>query len=465
MKPRHLKIVLMCILFSFTSVFYQNCGQTGDIQLVVSESASTLKNGGDDGATGKTPDVPLYTPPVVANPPIIDPELSVTVSELKGYICEPFTDSEESSNGRNGLKASLRYVTPSTNDELNFAKSLGAKNYWSNNSSLISKYDNPIFFKDISVTPIAFDAGFFYAPGKYLEDKNNQKLNEWFSVKYETLLQLSTADRPGYYKLASASDDGTIVEADVAGDGKMVEVLNNDGTHSTRFQCQNDKSYLYFPNQDSKIKLNVYFYQGPRVHIANVLMFKYVGATLPADDNIKGCELNGSGNIFSGSSNSNMTVSKPGEGTNSMKPIDQDSVSGEYAYLVNNGWSIIPNRNYLLPDEEIDPCAVNSLTILNSSDPQYMIVGKKVIANNTVSLKFVSSLQSDHVVKFYEISSTGTETLMNNASLGSSSVVDGKNVHSVQFNGVMAGNKYRIEININNSSLNISKRTDFLVSP
>jgi hypothetical protein len=463
MKPRHLKIILMCILFSFTAVFFQNCGQAGDILLATSESGSTLKNGGDDETTGKTPDVPLYTPPVVTNPPTIDPNLSVAVSELKGYICEPFANSEESSNGRNGLKASLRYVTPSTNDDLDFAKSLGAKNYWSNTSSLISKYDNPIFFKDINVAPTAFDAGFFYAPGKYLEDKNNQKLIEWFSVKYETLLQLSTANKPGYYKLASVSDDGTIVEADVAGDGKMVEVLNNDGTHSTRFQCQKDKSYLYFPTQDSKIKFNLYFYQGPRVHITNVLMFKYVGATLPSDDNIKGCELNGSGNTFTG--NSNVTVNKPAGNTTALKANDPNSVSGEYAYLIDNGWSIIPNRNYLLPGEEIDPCAVNSLTILSSSDPQYMIAGKKVIVNNAVSLKFVSSLPSDHVVKFYEISSTGTETLMNNASLGSSSVVNEKNVHSIQFNGIMAGNKYRIEININNSSLNIFKRTDFLVSP
>lgn len=447
MKSRHSNLIFLFFSLIGVSIFFQNCGQAGDVQLLSTELPSTqlgVEDVGDNSGTDipndpKAPETPLYTPPITPAPAKV---YSMSVFSSKNYVCEPFSkEKTQATNGLNGLKGFLAYVTPKNSTERDFAWNLSAKAYWTNTSSLISKNTSPLFFERVSVLPIAFDQGFSVGNNEYLVNGNGAKLIEWFSVKYETSLTLAPGDKAGFYKLASISDDGVVIEA--YQNGQWVEILNNDGIHAPTFKCQNQLIHL---EENSNVKLRIYFYQGPKVRIANVLMFKFVGATADPNYPVSGCSYDGSGNTFTDPG------SGPSQGT------------AEYEDLLSKGWSIIPNKNFLLPDGEVNPCSLNSLTIVNSTEPEFKIEGKKFIQGNSLIFKFLTSLDSDHIVKLYD-DSGNSPILLNNSAIGSSILENGKHIHSIQLDGLDSSKKYKMEIIYRNVALNISNRSDFTIIP
>lgn len=428
-KSSHQKTVVLFICLLAVGVLFQNCGQAGEVSLVNPEQPKI---------TNETPDETTRVPfPEVPNLP----DYKLKISSHKNYICEPFSVATQVTTGMNGLKAQLAFVTPNSDQELDFVRSLGAKAYWTNTSSLITRPTNSIFFSQVNVVPILFDQGFSTGANEYLEDTSGNKLVEWFGLKYETYLSLADADQEGFYKLASVSDDGVVIEAFL--DNQWVQILDNDGAHSPRFKCQNELLYL---DKKSKIKLRIYYNQGPRIKIANVLMFKHVGSNPPTPNTIvNGCEMNGSHQIYT-----NPEIG-PSVGTE------------QYATLINNGWKVIPPQNFLLTDGEVNPCTVNNMNLVSTTDPQYNIEGVKLVSKKILEFSFATSIESESIVKLFDDSS-GAPVLISQ-SLSHSVLQSDKHVHTIQLNEVIASKNYRMEITFRNISLNISNRADFLLQP
>jgi hypothetical protein len=429
-KPRQIKISLLLVCLSTTAVLFQNCGQAGDISLV----------------SGQIPDV--VTEDLASSTPSTDEEVTepipnkihqVNITSHKNYVCEPFNGVGQTSSGINGLRGNIAFVGPTDSNDETFVRSLGAKDYWTNSSPLIHKSSTPLYFNQVNVIPMKFDQGFTTGDGKYLEDNSGNKLIEWFSVKYETQLVLSPEDAEGYYKLASVADDGLSVEAYI--DGKWEQIVDNDGIHSPRFQCQNNQLHL---THSSKIKLRIHYFQGPRTVISNVLFFKYLGTSIP--QMVSGCELNGSNDIYT----------DPWDG--------QVTGTSHYTSLINANWKIIPNKNFLLMDGDVNPCAKNSLTIVDANVDPYKIEGNKIVNDKAMSFQFLTSLESEAIVKLFDDS--GNAPVMVDQSISASQMVaTGKHKHIINLKNVAAGKNYRMEIIYRNISLNISSRAEFLIKP
>ena len=92
---------------------------------------------------------------------------------------------------------------------------------------------------------------------------------EYFGLKFETVLKLRADQNEGSYELGTLADDGIIVKAKV--DGVWKTIINNDVDHPTQMGCAASALNL---NRDSAIPLEITYYQGPRYHIANVLMMR-----------------------------------------------------------------------------------------------------------------------------------------------------------------------------------------------
>jgi hypothetical protein len=368
-------------------------------------------------------------------------EYKVSISKYRNYVCEPFNQGTSNVSGINGLKASLAFVSTENSDQEKFAASLESRDYWDNASPLIHKSSTSLFFSQINTIPTKFDQGFSIGDGKFLANLNGDKLIEWFGVRYETEIGLSSSDPEGYYKLATVSDDG--VRIDQLVNNQWVEVLNNDGIHSPRFQCQEKEKELYL-TKDQKIKIRIYFYQGPRVIISNVLMFKYLGTSSKASETVSGCELSGSESVYS----------DPWNGT----------VVGleNYTQLMNAGWKIIPSTNFFLSNGEVNPCTVNNLTLVDSIE--YKIEGDKVVGNNSLTLKLLTSLVSESIVKLFDDSGSSPR-LIETVTTMSSRLDSGHFAHNVKLTKLAQGKSYRIEVVYRNADLNISNRAEYLIKP
>lgn len=471
-KPSHIRVSLSFIFLSLIAVLFQNCGQAGDIQLTTAELPAAISKelntanevasvAQEEPAMPVAPGVPKSPLPPSVAPPSAAPALppssappvylppsnifKVNVTNYKNYVCEPFNTGSQTTSGVNGLKASLAFVSPASSSDESFARELGAKDYWTNSSSLINKSSTPLFFNQINVAPKAFDAGFSIGDGKFLVDLQGDKLIEWFSVRYETLLGLSADDKEGYYKLSTVSDDGVRIDALV--DGAWQEVLSNDGIHAPKFQCQKQNSYVLL-KKDSKVKLRIYYYQGPRVIISNVLFFKYVGSSIPKNSSIAGCEYNGSEDIYS----------SPANGSNG-QPLDK------YNKLKGFGWKEIPTQNFFLSDGEVNPCATNNLVMVSSSDPAFSIIGDRFVNEGQLSFSFLTSVESEAIVKLFEDSPGMAPTLIDQSIRSSQVNSDGKHLHSVSLRNLVMRKSYRMEIIYRNTQLNVSNRVEYLINP
>lgn len=474
MKPSQLKRSLLYVCLVGIAVCFQNCGQAGDIQLVQGEMPSKL---GVDYAPpqvlpAQTPETPsnpqppvvIPTPTPTPTPTPVDPvpppiiSFNVNITKHSNFVCEPFgggmylaksgpvnegTDST-STVVAHGLKASLAFVSPENSLQEDFAESLLTKDYWTNSSSLIQKSSTPLFFSQINTVPMSFDQGFSIGNNQFLSDQNGNKLIEWFGLRYETELGLSDEDEPGYYKLATVSDDGVRIEALIG--TSWVEILTNDGIHAPKFQCQKNNSALYLDGT-SRVKLRIYYYQGPRVMIANVLMFKYLGANAPSEgQSIAGCNLNGNTQIYT----------SPSDG-----PVVGTS---KYTELINAGWVVIPPRNYFLTNGESNPCAQSQLTLVNLSSEEYKIEGIRNVNNQGLDFKFMTSLVSTATVKVFDDSGTAP-VLVESVDSTSSMVAINQHSHSIRLTKLVKGKSYRMEILYTSSVLHISNTGEYLINP
>lgn len=235
-------------------------------------------------------------------------------------VCDPFTQ-QPGTNLKKGLKANLSYAIT------------GTPRYYSSKDYVEKTWqsDKTLFFSQLSVPTRLFNTGFITESGDVLQTDQGTKLVEFFGIKFQSSLALSEADEDGLYDLALLSDDGSTLNL-VTKPGTEEVLINNDGDHPTRMGCSN--KYLNM-KKGQKFPFVLTYYQGPRYHIANVLIWRRVDTiTAPKDSS---CGLTG-----------NNTFYDPDHGSTPQNAL---------LALQSRGWKVVQPDNFILEDvRDYNPC-------------------------------------------------------------------------------------------------------------
>jgi hypothetical protein len=237
-------------------------------------------------------------------------------------VCAPF-DPSEPGGVINGLAGSIRYLEGSTakkvDDVLTRGKDAGVR----------------LILNSLNVPTTAFTRGFVESSTNTpLKKADGTTLIEWFGIDMHSNLMLANGDAEGYYQFALLSDDGSILSIDTEAAGGGTVLVDNDNNHPTKLGCAASAIPMK-KNQARSIRLK--YFQGPRTHIALMLLWRKVDSANAALD--PSCGLSGNSLFF----DSTVVPSAPRPG---------------YTDLVNRGWKVVGNKNFILPAEvTTNPCA------------------------------------------------------------------------------------------------------------
>lgn len=260
-------------------------------------------------------------------------KLSVNVNKYSAskLVCDPFNTGGGTISYEKGIKASLHYLTSSmprmykSSDYVNFAK----------------KSDQVIFMSDMNVPTRMFSEGFSVANGRILTNDQDQRLIEYFGLKMSTNIVLSEVDEEGWYEFALLSDDGATMKLKSGTDAEDVVLIDNDGDHPTRMGCSTQSLYI---RKGVMHPIEVTYYQGPRYHIANVLMFRKSQVA----EKDSSCGLTGNSTFFDPDNNS--------------KPLPA------YNALLNRGWKALTPDNFMISKNSTDynPCVQGTNPVISN---------------------------------------------------------------------------------------------------
>lgn len=311
-------------------------------------------------------------------------------------VCNPWSGGVVDSS-ENGIKARLAHRGV-------------AHPIWTLSSDYLSKgqaSNRTLFFTDLNVPTRNFDQGFSTQTTSVVRDDMGEKLIEYFGLQFQTQLRLHTEDSAGQYELAILSDDGTTlkISSPSAEGGESVSetLINNEGAHPTRMGCAARPVTL---NHKQGLDLDLSYYQGPRMHIAMMLMWRPVST---------------SAEPLCGASGNNLFFN----------PDDQSKPQSAYRDLVSRGWKPIPARNFFLPGQEVfNPC----------------VEGEDLELSNFV-LNEASSFQID--VQWQSSRPATSQILVQRISTGEEFLTDSDQMlrlqHRLVIDGLESGETYEIQ--------------------
>lgn len=428
LKSQYLAYLLVALS---TLISFQNCGQSGTVATKSDPSINTLCTG--NCSTTTTVDVPPVPAPPTNTPPSTTPPgvaKDMTVTPYNDYVCEPF-GSTYSPSLQGGLKARLAYLdsTQLSSTELNSYK---AKDYFDPNKqgNLVTQ---DLFFSQIATPTREFDLGFETDDGNFLKNNQGEKLIEWFSIQYESVLKLGQNDLPGWYQLSSLTDDGSVFE--IWENGQWVKLIANDGIHSNRTVCGNKAINL---SANSRIKIRQTYFQGPRVRITNMVHWKYLGQHNPTAASVGDPEC----------------VSEASGGKNDSYYFMKVSTSSPsvpqqpYIDFLARGWKVIAPENYELPDKEINPCSTLTQNWIQATS---LVV--PISSNGSTDISLTTSLPMKFLAQVYWLDANSTKNLLTTIDQPTAATT-----HHLVLSGVDIERTYLIEVIFENSDYKLKKQ-------
>ncbi|MBL7671096.1 MAG: hypothetical protein JNM39_11495 [Bdellovibrionaceae bacterium] len=326
---------------------------------------------------------------------------------MNKVICDPFGGTSTPLTIEHGIKASLFYKT--ANEPV-----------YHNVLDMISKTkmsDQTLFFSDINVPTRLFQSGFSTQTSEVVKDDSGQRLVEHFALKMNTEIALGPDDEEGFYQFAVLSDDG--VRMNIELNGQKVEVINNDGDHPTRMGCS--EHVLSF-TKSTRIPTEILYYQGPRYHIANVILWRKISEPNSTSPLISEsfCDQSGN-NLF-------------------FDPNHDSAPLSPYRALLNRGWKPLQRENFIIPGsgkESDDTLHVAYNPCLQTNAP--------VISN----LQTGESFSNEAFVSWTTNISATSQVLIIEANTGANQLSPADNFlrtdHLVHLTNLKAGTLYRIQ--------------------
>ena len=315
---------------------------------------------------------------------------NINLHPMNKVVCDPWGGGGEELE--KGIKASLFY------------RGIGQPRYYSAQEYVdkTTASSQVLFMSDINVPTRMFSEGFATQTNSVVKDDAGAKLIEYFGLKFESVLKLKPGQNEGSYELASLADDGIVVKAKI--DGVWKTLINNDGDHPTQMGCSSSSINM---NHDSAIPIEVTYYQGPRYHIANVLMWRE--SSDPGKD--KECSKIGNEYFFN-----------PNAGSVALAP---------YNGLLARGWEPISADNYYLPGKEsYNPCVPGTAPVISAFRTVEVL-------SNDVYLNWTTDIESTSQVLVTEVS-TGTQILTSSDNLLRTN-------HTVHVGGLQPGVTYTVQ--------------------
>lgn len=187
-----------------------------------------------------------------------------------------------------------------------------------------------LILSSINKPSIRFSEGFKDAAGVVVADEQGNGLFEAFSFKLQSYLLLRDSQEEGLYEFGLLADDGAILQMDTDGDKNLEMIVDNNGTHSTRLACGSKAVDL---RHGQPIPMQVKYYQGPRSHIALVMVMRKIATV----DDLKTDSLCG------------FTDVAKWFGDTSKADYVPDYVNTKFGELAGRGWFIPTPDMFILP--------------------------------------------------------------------------------------------------------------------
>jgi hypothetical protein len=276
---------------------------------------------------------------VFSNQPLGDHKFKVVADDLAGnvaekevtwttrqVICDPFTTDISACRG--GLVGEIFYLNQEQQGRFRALPQKTVEFFFTDGIKL----NAIINLMNLFGTTRRFNLGFPTADGNLVKDDQGNTLVEYFAFKLKTLVLLDVdnadtnlRDQPGLYQFATISDDGTRVFFQPVIGGPFTQIINNDGDHSTRMGCA---TQLVNMQPETRLPLNLDYYQGPRDYIALTLVWRKVTNN---DLNDPLCGQGGSSLFFG--------------------PYPHDDFTNAYGFgqLRERGWKVLGGRNFIAP--------------------------------------------------------------------------------------------------------------------
>jgi hypothetical protein len=234
-------------------------------------------------------------------------------------VCDPFGGQGE--DQRNGIRGSLY-------DGL--GQQLRVVNDYYTKGQLAS---SDLYFSSLNVPTRKFTHGFTTPSGETLKSVNGQTLHEWFAINFQGRIRLNNQQEAGLYEFALLNDDGAVLSVGNSRDNLSM-LISADYHTATRFSCSNRLVYM---NHLQDLSFNLDYFQGPREHIALILMWRKIESEDQYQQDPQ-CGKSGPNMYF----NSNTNPSTP---------------NATYNQLLARGFKVVDASNFLLPNEnDLNPC-------------------------------------------------------------------------------------------------------------
>jgi len=246
----------------------------------------------------------------------LDSNGNPTVTSTGGppVICDPF-DSTNIISATSGLQGSIYYLDAS---QPRYTNSID----YINNGH---KVNADLFMNSVNVPTRIFSYGFVTDGGLTLVDNSNQLLVEYFGLKLDSKIKLGASDDEGDYQLALLADDGATLSLD-DGSGTFQQIVGDEGEHPTQFACA---SHVLSMDRQSRIPIDLTYFQGPRYHIALMMLWRKISAPQSLSD--KECGNSGNDYFFSFDQTTGKSVAQPA-----------------YLGLLMRGWKPLSAENFEL---------------------------------------------------------------------------------------------------------------------
>lgn len=316
---------------------------------------------------------------------------NVNLYKMNETVCDPW-GGEEPPQPEKGIKASLHY------------KGAGGERYYTAREYIdkATKSSQTLFFTDLNVPTRMFHQGFATQTSDVVKDDAGEKLIEFFGMKFETVIKLRPDQAEGNYEIALLADDGVVLKGLV--NGQIRTIVNSDGDHPTRMGCSVATINMTY---DTALPVELVYYQGPRYHIANVMMWR------KSEDAGKDplCGATGNHLFFNPDQDS--------------KPLQA------YKDLEARGWEPISADNFHVPsDASYNPCTEGTAPV---------ITGFRTLEIGSEDIQF--SWNTD-------IPAT-TQVMLTDVATGEKIITDSDNIlrqnHSVRARGLKPGTVYKAQ--------------------
>jgi hypothetical protein len=245
----------------------------------------------------------------------------VTTTAGGPVVCGPF--EKEPTKPGHGLVGDLYALSPSQ---------CAANEAACSNTTQYIQDSNKIMRVEMSAVNVPtrnFSSGFDISSGKVKYPGTNTDIVEWFGLKLRTQVQLSAGQTGGKYQFALLADDGVILR--LSDSGSLL--ISDNQIHPSKVSCSN---YAVDIQPGQKIPMELEYFQGPRTHIAVILLWR----KMDGDPNATEPE-----------------CTRPASTDNYyFDSANGSAVLTPYSNFKARGWTELTNDNFILPAGETNQC-------------------------------------------------------------------------------------------------------------